>query len=286
MKPRTPSPPREPLEIGTPIRDGLWAVARHEGQGRRTLRYLATGRAGRRVELKEHFPAGWRRTEAGCEPTEEVEAERAVAEFMREGWTLARDLESHPNLARVLDVFEDRGTFFVVQEWLDGESIEDQVRRRGPLTLEEALGRIAEAAEGLDALHRQGLLHRDVSPGNILLAKDRAVVFDFESLTPFPEVRSFGGRVLVNPAFAPLESLSVFKHYGPESDVYGLAATLYFALAGKAAPPAAARVANPRLPPPVKAPAPIFAAIERAMAVRAKERTQTVGQFLAELRKD
>ncbi len=280
---RSPVSDRPPLEVGAAVKGGAWAVARYEGAGRRMLRYLAMGRAGRRAELKEYFPAGWRRTPIGYEPLENESSEREIAAFARQGFEIAQDLPSHPNQARTLEVFEDSGTFFVIQEWLEGESLEARVQRSGPLPLDEARSAIAQAGSGLAALHGLGRLHRDVSPGNVLLVPGRALIFDYELLTPFPEVRKLGTKVLANPAYAPLELLSVFPRYGPESDVYGLAATLYFALGGKPAPPAARRTTAPKLPPLPRIPEPVMAAISRAMAVRAKDRTPTVAAFLEEV---
>jgi serine/threonine protein kinase len=92
---------------------------------------------------------------------------------------------------------------------------------------------------------------------------------------------------LVNPDFAPIELLSTFSSYGPESDVYGLAAVAYMALTGKRPTPAAHRAANPRLAPAHAlkpgVPSDISDAIDRAMRLRASERTPTMQAFLVEL---
>jgi len=270
------APEREPLEVGAALKGGAWAIARFEGAEGRMLRYLATGRAGRRAELKEYFPPGWTRGH-------DAERDRELAAYCRGGYELALEMEGNPYLTRVLDVFEENRTFFVLQERADGPSVGERLRHSGPLPMKEALVLIGQAGAGLHALHRQGLLLRGMTPDHIRLADGRAQIAEYGLLTPFPEVRRFGQKSLANPAFAPLELLSIFPSYGPETDIYGLAATLYTLLAGRPAPPASRRVATPSLPPSPKIPEALLAALQRAMAVRAKDRTPSVDAFFDDL---
>ncbi|HET7904974.1 MAG TPA: serine/threonine-protein kinase, partial [Candidatus Eisenbacteria bacterium] len=85
---------------------------------------------------------------------------------------------NHPNICTLFDVGQHDGMDYLVMEHLEGESLADRVAR-GPLPLPEALRVGAEIADALDRAHRQGLIHRDLKPGNIMLTKSGAKLLDF-----------------------------------------------------------------------------------------------------------
>ena len=91
----------------------------------------------------------------------------AVERFFREARSTAR--VDHPNLVRVLTVDEERGTYYLVMEFVDGESAEARMKREGPLHERDVLEIAIAAGEALSAAHAKGILHRDVKPANILI---------------------------------------------------------------------------------------------------------------------
>jgi hypothetical protein len=183
-------------------------------------------RLGRQVAVKSLVP----------DPSPEVAAAQR-ARFVREARALARF--EHPGIVRVYEVFEERGTAHLVMELLDGRSVgAELVARGGPITLAEAEALALSVGAALATVHAAGLLHRDVSPSNVVLADDgrggrRPVLIDFGLARVADDLTEAYTR-MVTPGFAPPEQYGGDAgRIGPASDVYGLAATLYHACAGR-----------------------------------------------------
>jgi serine/threonine-protein kinase len=154
--------------------------------------------------------------------------------FLREARIAAK--LAHPNVVRVYDVGETDGRPYLVMEYVDGEPLDEIIRREGRLAPSRAALIAAQAAAGLAAAHSAGLVHRDVKPANVLVAAgDVAKLADFgialgESGTRFTEA----GTVVGSAAYLAPERLAGAEAT-PASDVYSLGAVLYELLT--AAPP-------------------------------------------------
>src|SRR5262245_39154225 len=98
------------------------------------------------------------------------------ARFEREAQTLAS--LSHPHICPVFDVGQQDGTDYLVMEFLEGQTLARRLEK-GALPLDEALRIAIEIADALDKAHRQGVIHRDVKPGNVMLTKTGAKLLDF-----------------------------------------------------------------------------------------------------------
>jgi serine/threonine-protein kinase len=150
--------------------------------------------------------------------------------FLREA-RLAAKL-SHPNIIPIHAVEERDALVFYVMAFVDGETLAERVRRRGPLPGSEATRILREVAWALAYAHGQGLIHRDVKPDNILLetATGRVLVTDFGIAAAMDEVSSEG--VAGTPEFmSPEQALG--KALDARSDLYSLGAAAYFALSGR-----------------------------------------------------
>ncbi len=157
---------------------------------------------------------------------------RLARERMRREAMAARGL-AHPNIVALHDFLEDGPWTFIVMEYVEGSDLGDRVGRNGPLPVEEAVRLGVEVATALDAAHRQGVLHRDVKPQNVLLDGDsRARLADFGSarLEGQATVTATGGLVGTLAYAAPEEMLG--RRADARSDVYSLGLTLYWALTG------------------------------------------------------
>src|SRR4029453_15001944 len=171
---------------------------------------------GREVAVKEVvFP-----------PTMPLEERRpAPARVRREARAAAR--LNHPGAVTLYDVVQDRGGTFIVMELVEAPTLADLVRAQGPL----APGRVAELgrqlASALEAAHGVGIVHRDVKPGNVMVAADgRVKLADFgvASLQGDPQLTSTG-LVIGSPAYmAPEQARG--EASGPPADFWGLGATL------------------------------------------------------------
>lgn len=160
----------------------------------------------------------------------------SVERFRQEG-RLASQL-SHPRCVFVLRADTDNGRPFIVMELMPGRTLKDEVDERGPLPVKEAVEYMLDVIDGLIEAHRLGVIHRDVKPSNCFLTSDgRVKVGDFglskslanETGKQLTHSGTFLGTVL----FAPPEQI---KHepVGYDSDVYSVAATLYYLLAAQA----------------------------------------------------
>ncbi|MFD9464120.1 protein kinase [Streptomyces sp. NPDC060027] len=176
----------------------------------------------REVAVKEvRAPAGL--------PTSEVE--RMYARLEREAWAAARI--SNRNVVTVYDVATQDGRPWIVMELIRGIALSDLLDAEGPLTPERAAHIGAEVLAALRAAHEAGVLHRDVKPGNVLMANDgRVVLTDFGIATvEGSSALTMTGEVIGSPEFlAPERALG--RTPGPESDLWSLGVLLYAAVEG------------------------------------------------------
>jgi serine/threonine protein kinase len=147
---------------------------------------------------------------------------------------------AHPHLAQTQEVGVHRGVHYIAMEFIPGKSLYRLVNEQGPLSVPRAARLFAEVASALDYAHRQGLIHRDVKPSNILVTpNDHAKVLDLGlALTlgeaPAPrEVVGGRGYVVGSMDYIAPEQTADACNVDARSDIYGLGCTLYFALTGR-----------------------------------------------------
>jgi hypothetical protein len=161
-------------------------------------------------------------------------SDRAVERFRQEG-RLASML-SHPHCVFVFAADEEAGQPYIVMELMTGTTLQDLVRERGPLPLEEAVGKILDVIEGLREAHRLGLIHRDIKPSNCFVEPNgRVKVGDFglaKALAGSGNL-TITGSFMGTPLYASPEQVRGDK-VDHQTDVYSVAATLYFLLTGRA----------------------------------------------------
>jgi eukaryotic-like serine/threonine-protein kinase len=157
----------------------------------------------------------------------------AAARFKREALSAAA--LSHPGIVTVYDVGEDDEGPFIVMEFVDGETLTELLRRRGPLDPVTAAGIASQVARALDHAHDRGVVHRDVKPGNILIdGAGAAKLADFGIATGLAEQARFTevGHVLGTIAYLAPERVAG-ETATPASDLYGLGVVLYEMLTGR-----------------------------------------------------
>ena len=213
--------------------------------------------------------------------------------FTREGLAAAR-LSGRPNVVTIFDVGEWRGRPFIVMEYLAGGSVEDELRA-GRVPLGQALAWLEQAALALDAAHAEGIVHRDVKPGNLLLDSDGNLhVADFGIASAAGmDALTHTGTVLGTASYLSPEQAQG-ERATPASDRYGLAVVAFELLAGErpfkadtAAAEAAAHVSAPvpaiseRRPDLPRELDHVFA---RALAKRPEERYASAAEFVAAVR--
>ena len=210
------------------------------------------------------------------------------AKFERQFQDEARRLATclHPNIVRISDFFVEDGLPYMVMEYIPGETLGEAYVLPGiPLPEAVAIHYIRQIGAALEVVHKNGLLHRDVKPDNIILRKNTQEVI----LIDFGIAREFSSGVrqthtgMVSEGYSPIEQYMSQATRSPATDVYSLAATLYALLTGQVPMPALLRdrekMPSPReLQPHLSAAA--NQAIMRGMAVEARFRPQTVADWL------
>lgn len=158
----------------------------------------------------------------------------SIARFQREIRVHAK--LDHPNLARLSYADQDGSIFFLVTEYVPGTDLRRLVRHVGKLTMQEAATVISQTAAGLAHAHAQGLVHRDVKPGNLLITPEgRTKVIDL-GLAGFwagEDEDAAANKIVGTADYLAPETIRAPEDFSPVSDIYSLGCTLYYAVTGK-----------------------------------------------------
>jgi eukaryotic-like serine/threonine-protein kinase len=156
--------------------------------------------------------------------------------FRQEALNLAKC--SHPHVVAVQDVIFHDGIWGLVMDYVDGDTLYTVMRDQPQERLSEqvALGYIDQIGQALEFVHDRGLLHRDIKPLNIMVCRktNRAILIDFGLARDFVFDDSRSMTAMMTEGFAPIEQYDRRGKFGPYTDVYALAATLYCVLVGEA----------------------------------------------------
>ncbi|MDP6183614.1 MAG: serine/threonine-protein kinase, partial [Gammaproteobacteria bacterium] len=219
----------------------LWYEIRSVlGQGGFGITYLARDtNLDQDVAVKEYLPSSFASRDSdgrikALTPEHEADYDWGLERFIDEGRTLARF--DHPGIVRVLSVFEENSTAYLVMRYEKGEPMSAVLQRQGTIA-EGPLKRIViEILEGLKQVHDAGFIHRDIKPANIYLRENgSAVLIDFGAARQALGIQTQTLTTIVSPGYAPFEQYySDGTAQGPWTDIYALGATAYRAISGKA----------------------------------------------------
>jgi serine/threonine protein kinase len=267
------------------------------GEGGFGIVYLAYDtQLGRNVALKEYMPAALasrgRHAQVTVRSERHEETFRAgLKSFVNEARLLAQF--DHHSLIKVYRFWEANGTAYMVMPYYQGATLRDALRERTTPPDEAWLrALLASLFSALDLMHRANCYHRDIAPDNILLLKDsgRPLLLDFGAARRVIGDMTQALTVILKPGYAPIEQYAEVASLkqGPWTDIYALAAVVYFAIVGRTPPPSVGRMMSDSYVPLATHAAgrysPAFLqAIDHALAVRPEERPQSVQAFAAEL---
>jgi serine/threonine protein kinase len=294
--PPGPAPAEQPpasdtggLPVGTRL--GEFEITALVGEGGFGLVYSAHDHSlQRRVAVKEYMPSSLAARGGGSRVQVKSERHRETFEaglksFINEARLLASF--DHPSLVKVYRFWEANGTAYMVMPFLDGTTLRD-VLRRMPAPPDEAWLRsvLGPLTEALLVIHAEQCYHRDIAPDNVMLLGNRWLLLDFGAARRVIGDMTQALTVILKPGYAPVEQYAEIPgmKQGPWTDVYALAAVIYFAIVGRTPPPSVGRLLNDTYVPLAKAAAGRYserflAAVDRALAVRPEERTQSIGEL-------
>ena len=283
------------LQPNTLLQGGRYKILKVLGQGGFGITYLAM-QSGleRKVAIKEFFmkelcdrDESTSRVTLGTSGIRET-VNRFREKFLKEARNIAR--LNHPNIVRIIDVFEENGTAYYVMEYAGKSSLAETIKQKGCLAEPVAKRYILQVAEALRYIHQQKMNHLDVKPANIMInEKDEAVLIDFGLSKQYDA--STGKQTSTTPVgisegYAPMEQYKQggVGEFSPETDIYALGAT-YFKLLTGTTPPSASDVNEDGVPvEELKAKGVSQAAIDticKAMEGRKKDRMHDVSTFIS-----
>lgn len=275
------------LRPGTMLQ-GKYLIGKVIGHGGFGITYLALDTVlGIKLAVKEYFVSEYAtRTPDGqvaaYENENRARFEDGIRRFLEEARILAR-FEGNPGIVSVRDFFRANGTAYLVMTYLEGMNLRQYLAKNGPMPFERVRDELLPVLTGaLSAVHKAGMLHRDISPDNVFMTnRGQAKIIDFGAARQLA-----GGEqslsIILKPGYAPEEQYRSRGHQGPWTDVYAVAATFYRAITGKVPAEALDRLQADILVPPSRYCA-IGAAQEqvllRAMSVYAQDRYPTMQAF-------
>lgn len=222
--------------------NGRYIIGRVLGRGGFGITYIALdAKQKKRCAVKEYMPTEYAsRREDTLEviPNSDDKAKYVFAhgreKFIEEAKTLIQ-LRNNPNVVDIIDFFKQNNTGYLVMEYLDGENLREMARSSGgTLPPDFAQMVFLTLASALMEVHRLNILHRDISPENIVFTRDgRVKLIDFGAARNFVSTQNKGMSILLKPGFAPPEQYEKKGEHGPWCDVYALCATYYTLVSGK-----------------------------------------------------
>ncbi len=218
---------------------GKYVIGTVIGKGGFGVTYLAFDTASeKKVAIKEYFPyVAARRAVGSAAVTAASEDGRKAfelgAEKFYEEAKLISGFNGNPNIVEVYEYFYENDTVYLAMEYLYGQTLKEYIRDVGILTAPQALYIAKSVGNALAAAHKSAVLHRDITPDNIILCSDGNVkLIDFGAARQVIAEYSQNFSVILKPGFAPPEQYKKKGNQGPWTDIYALGATLYFALTG------------------------------------------------------
>lgn len=284
------------LALGTVLAE--FEITQVLGEGGFGIVYLATDRSlQRRVALKEYMPSSLAmRTGATAVQVKSARYRETFDAGLKSFINEARLLASfdHPSLVKVYRFWEANGTAYMVMPFYEGCTLKDRLRQLGHPPDEAWLrALLAPLTQALEVIHTDQCYHRDIAPDNVILLGDdhlRPLLLDFGAARRVIGDMTQALTVILKPGYAPVEQYAEIPDMkqGAWTDVYALAAVVYFAITGKTPPPSVGRMINDSYVPLVQAAAGHYdtrflQAIDRALVVRAEERTPSIAQLRADM---
>jgi serine/threonine protein kinase len=285
------------LKPGTRLLQGQYTIRKYLNAGGFGITYLAADSLDRNIVIKECFPGAFcRRSNLMVQVRSRAfqnELGTIVQLFLKEARSLSK--LNHPNIVGVHQVFEGNNTAYMALDFIEGEDLFNLIEKRDPrLTPSTIRAMLEKLLDAIGAVHGAGLLHRDISPDNVILtAALEPMLIDFGAAREQATrtTRALSALRIVKDGYSPQEFYITGSQQGPSSDLYSLAATFYHVITNELPPDSQQRIAaqvegrpDPYVPLAKKTGAfdqSFCEALDRAMAILPKLRFQSAQDWLA-----
>lgn len=281
--------PSHHLQPGTKL-NGRYIVGNAIGEGGFGITYIGRDeKLDMRVAVKEYYPSGivLRESDQHLGVIQSGDNENLFlngrSKFIDESHILAK-FSGTDGIVDVRDYFEENNTAYIVMEYLEGKTLRQTVKENGTMLFRESVELLTPVMEALSGIHARGLIHRDISPDNIMLTKSKVKLLDFGSAR---NISSDSNTVIIKPGFAPEEQYRNDSDQTEALDVYSLSATIYYCITGIVPPAGITRVHQDTLKAPSQLGVTITPQAEqvllKGLSVAAQDRYQSVSQLQSAL---
>lgn len=278
---------RTELLPGTTLCGGKYVIEKKLGAGGFGITYIAKhATLEKRYAIKEFFLSGYNvrnnvTNHISLQGIETQDFEKFRLRFIEEARTLAA--LNNEAVVKVIDIFDENGTSYMVMPFVEGVTLQSMVEKNGPMDYEMAVNYIVQVCEALSYIHSKNILHRDVTPDNIIITPSQKIVLiDFGSARKFVDNKTQRHTTIVKKGYAPLEQYSATSRKGAYTDLYSLGAVFYYILTGERPMDATERTLE-KMKEPIeinpKVPEQINAVIMKAMEMDSANRYQTATEL-------
>ena len=270
---------------------GRYVIQEVLGQGGFGITYLGIDKLyGNKAAIKEYYPQEIAMRKAQYEDVVTVTSieeknnyDKGKKRFLDEAQVMAR-FNKNEGIVKILDFFEANNTAYIVMEYLEGITLKQYLGKYGVIQFRNLIEMMLPLLEALIEIHSQGLIHRDISPDNIMVQHNGKVkLMDFGAARDYTESGNKSLSVILKPGYAPPEQYQTHGVQGPWTDIYALCATIYKCLTGITPPDAIARVMDDKFKGPDQLDGKLSPDIKKilwkGMNIFPEERYQDIGEF-------
>ena len=246
------------------------------------------------VAIKEFFMRDYNTRNPNTGEVNRVDENSVIANYRRRFHTEAKNLSSlnHPNIIKVMEVFEANGTVYMVMPFIDGSNLDQYVEEHTALEESQVLEYATLLSSALDYMHGRGMLHLDIKPENVMVTKNgKPILVDFGLSQTYNQAGSADRSTkitAVTPGYSPNEQMNQ-RNFTPTLDIYALAATMYKMLTGVKPPMACTLIEEEdyvdfyNLLRATGTSEQTIKALRKAMSFYPQDRPQTIELFLKSL---